>query len=141
MKLNLSTAQIITEHCLRWRREKNLKPITVAVLDQGGYLISLLREDGSSNLRPDIAEGKAKGAISMGMGSRSLFERAKKEPFFIQAVNSLANGSLVPVAGGVLIKKEGSILGAVGITGDSSDNDEACAIAGIREVGFVADGG
>ena len=141
MKLNLSISQDITEHCLRWSRKKNLRPITVAVLDQGGYLISLVREDGSSNLRPDIAQGKAKGALLMGMGSRSLFERAKKEPFFIQAMNSLADGSLVPVAGGVLIKKGDIVLGAVGITGDSSDNAEACAIEGIHAVGFVADGG
>jgi uncharacterized protein GlcG (DUF336 family) len=98
-------------------------------------------EDGTSNLRPEIAQGKARGAVSMGLGSRALYERAKVEPFFIQAMNGLSNGSLVPVAGGVLIKKDGIILGAVGITGDNSDNDEACAISAIEKVGLVADGG
>jgi uncharacterized protein GlcG (DUF336 family) len=103
--------------------------------------LALAREDGASNLRPEIAQGKARGAIGMGLGSRALFERAKVEPFFIQAMNALAEGSLVPVAGGVLIKQKGAIIGAVGITGDSSDNDEACAIAAIEKAGFVADGG
>ncbi len=97
--------------------------------------------DGTSNLRPEIAQGKARGAVAMGLGSRALFERANREPFFIQAMNALANGSLVPVAGGVLIKRNGDILGAVGITGDSSDRDEACAIAAIRQLGFEPDGG
>ena len=93
-------------------------------------------------MRPDIAIGKANGALCMGLGSRALFERAKAEPFFIQAMNELAGGSLVPVAGGVLIKDDqGAIIGACGITGDISDNDEAAAIAGIEAAGFVADGG
>jgi uncharacterized protein GlcG (DUF336 family) len=113
----------------------------VAVLDNGGYLVALAREDGTSNLRPEIAQGKARGAVSIGLGSRALFERAKAEPFFIQAMNGLSNGSLVPVPGGVLIKQDGVIVGAVGITGDSSGNDEACAIYAIEKAGFVADGG
>jgi len=104
-------------------------------------LIALAREDGTSNLRPEIAQGKARGAIAMGLGSRALYERAKIEPFFVQAMNALSAGSLVPVAGGVLIKNEGAILGALGITGDSSDNDEACAIASIQNAGLEADGG
>lgn len=141
MALSLKHAQDIIAFCLAWRKENDLKPLTVAVLDRGGYLMALAREDGTSNLRPEIAQGKARGAVSMGLGSRALFERAKTEPFFIQAMNSLAGGSLVPVAGGVLIKHEGEIIGAVGITGDNSSNDEACAIAGIEHVGFTADGG
>lgn len=141
MTLTLHQAQSIISDCLAWRKSNGLKPLTVAVLDSGGYLMALAREDGTSNLRPEIAQGKARGAISMGLGSRALYERAKTEPFFIQAMNSLSNGSLVPVAGGVLIKSDGVILGAVGITGDNSDNDEACAIAAIEKAGFVADGG
>ena len=141
MTLGLDQAQAIIKDCLQWRKDNGLKPLTVAVLDSGGYLMALAREDGTSNLRPDIAQGKARGAVAMGLGSRALFERAKTEPFFIQAMNSLAQGSLVPVAGGVLIKRDGVILGAVGITGDNSDNDEACAIAAIEKAGFVADGG
>ncbi|WP_282047584.1 GlcG/HbpS family heme-binding protein [Roseibium album] len=141
MKLALDTAQKIVSAALDWRRVQGMKPITVAVLDSGGFLMALAREDGTSNLRPDIAQGKARGAIGMGLGSRALFERAKSQPYFIQAMNSIAEGSLVPVPGGVLIKEDGQILGAVGITGDSSDNDEACAIAAIEAAGFTADGG
>jgi len=141
VKLALNTAQKIVSAALDWRRVHGMKPITVAVLDSGGFLMALAREDGTSNLRPDIAQGKARGAIGMGLGSRALFERAKSQPYFIQAMNSIAEGSLVPVPGGVLIKEGSQILGAVGITGDSSDNDETCAIAAIEAAGFTADGG
>lgn len=141
MNVSLDQAQAIVKHCPDWRKTNGLKPLTIAVLDSGGYLAALSREDGTSNLRPEIAQGKARGAVAMGLGSRALFERAKAEPFFIQAMNALSQGSLVPVAGGVLIKKDGVIVGAVGVTGDSSDNDEACAISAIEKAGFVADGG
>ena len=141
MVLSLNTAQDIISFCLSWRKENGLNPLTIAVLDSGGYLLALARENGTSNLRPEIAQGKAHGAVSMGLGSRALYNRAKTEPFFIQAMYSLAGGSLVPVPGGVLIKSEGEIIGAVGITGDNSSNDEACAIAAIEHVGFTADGG
>lgn len=141
MSLTLQQAQAIISDCLEWRKVKALKPLTVAVLDSGGFLLALAREDGTSNLRPEIAQGKARGAVSIGLGSRALYERAKVEPFFIQAMNALSDGSLVPVAGGVLIKQGDIILGAVGITGDNSDNDEACAIAAIEKAGFKADGG
>lgn len=141
MELNMQAAQSIVSFALDWRKKNNMKPLTVAVLDSGGFLIALLREDGGSNLRPEIAQGKARGAVAMGLGSRALFERAQSQPFFIQAMNSLASGSLVPVPGGVLIKRDGVLLGAVGITGDSSDNDEACAVAAIEAAGFTADGG
>ncbi|KIN60543.1 GlcG protein [Sulfitobacter noctilucae] len=141
MTLTLQQAQSLISDCINWRKANDLKPLTVAVLDSGGYLMALAREDGTSNLRPQIAQGKAAGAIAMGLGSRALYERAKVEPFFIQAMNGLADGSLVPVAGGVLIKQDGVIIGAVGITGDTSDRDEACAIAAIENAGFTADGG
>jgi uncharacterized protein GlcG (DUF336 family) len=89
-----------------------------------------------------VAHGKAYGAVSLGIGSRALFERAKVEPFFIQAVNSLCDGALVPVPGGVLIRNtEGALIGAVGVTGDTSDNDELCAVSGIEAAGFKADTG
>lgn len=118
-----------------------LKPLTVAVLDTGGHLVALAREDGTSNLRPEIAQGKARGAVSMGLGSRALFNRAEEQPYFIQSMNALSNGSLVPVPGGVLIRQDGKIIGAVGITGDSSDNDEACAVFAIEEAGLSAETG
>ena len=141
-ELSLETSRAIIKAALKDGRKRKLKPLTVAVLDAAGNLKALEREDGASNMRPDIAMGKANGALSMGLGSRALFERAKSEPFFIQAMNELAGGSLVPVPGGVLIKDAGgAVLGAVGITGDNSDNDEAAAKAGIEAAGLVADGG
>ena len=140
--LTLDAAREIVAAARAEGREMGLKPLTVAVLDAAGNIKALEREDGASNMRPDIAVGKANGALAMGLGSRALFERAKAEPFFIQAMNELAGGSLVPVPGGVLIKDgAGAIVGAVGITGDNSDNDEAAAKAGIAAAGFTADGG
>ena len=141
MSLSLDVAKSIIATTLAKGREIGLKPLTVAVLDAGGHLKALEREDGASTLRPKIAHGKAFGAISMGLGSRALGNRAEQQAYFIQAVNALADGQLVPVAGGVLIRKDGEIVGAVGVTGDTSDNDEICAIAGIETAGFVADPG
>lgn len=141
MPLTLDAARTIADTALAAARERGLKPLTVAVLDAGGALKALAREDGSSHMRPEIAQGKAYGAIAMGLGSRVLFNRAQEQPYFVQAMNALAGGRLVPVPGGVLIRHEGEIIGAVGITGDTSDNDEACAIAGIEAAGFTADGG
>ncbi len=141
-QLSLETAREIVAAARAEGRKLDLKPLTVAVLDAAGNLKALEREDGSSNLRPDIAIGKANGALAMGLGSRALFERAKSEPFFIQAMNELAGGSLVPVPGGVLIRNaDGAIIGAVGITGDISDNDEKAAKAGVEAAGLSADGG
>lgn len=141
MSLTLTAAQSIMTAALEKGREMNLKPLTVAVLDAGGQLQALLREDGTSTLRADIAQGKASGALALGINSRAIGERAENQAYFVQACNALAGGRLVPVAGGVLIKDgDGQTLGAVGITGDSSDNDEACAIAGIQAAGLVAFG-
>lgn len=140
--VTLEQARKIVADALAKGREMGLKPLTVAVLDSAGNLKALEREDGAANMRPDIAIGKAHGAICMGLGSRALFERAKAEPFFIQSMNSLAKGSLVPVAGGVLIKdSDGAIIGACGITGDTSDNDETAAVTAIEAAGFEASTG
>ena len=141
MDLRLDDARKMADNCLEIAAEMTLKPITVAVLDAAGDLKVLLRQDGTSTLRPDIAQGKARGAIALGMGSRAIYERAKEQPYFIQSMNALSGGSLVPVPGGVLIRRDGAILGAVGITGDTSDNDEACASRAIEAAGFVADAG
>lgn len=141
MKLTLELAQELAGLCLSRAKEMNLKPLTVAVLGADGHLKVLLRQDGTSLMRSEIAQGKARGAIGMGLGSRALYQRAQEQPFFIQAMNAIAGGSLVPVPGGVLIKSEGEIIGAVGITGDTSDNDEACAIHAIEAVNLVADPG
>ena len=141
MDLSLDDARKMADNCLEIAAEMTLKPITVAVLDAAGDLKVLLRQDGTSTLRPDIAQGKARGAIALGMGSRAIYERAKEQPYFIQSMNALSGGSLVPVPGGVLIRRDGAILGAVGITGDTSDNDVACASRAIEAAGFVADAG
>ncbi|MEM7567123.1 MAG: heme-binding protein, partial [Pseudomonadota bacterium] len=99
------------------------------------------RQDGASLLRPQIAHGKAYGALSLGMGSRGIMNRAEQQAYFVGAINTLAGGAIVPVPGGVLIKSDGAIVGALGITGDTSDNDETAAIAGIEAAGFTADAG
>ncbi|WP_427025391.1 GlcG/HbpS family heme-binding protein [Aureimonas ureilytica] len=139
--LTLDTARTIIAAALAKGAELKLKPLTVAVLDAGGALVALERQDGASRMRPDIAIGKANGAVQMGMGSRALWKRAEEQPYFIQSMNALAGGSLVPVPGGVLIRQDSAIIGAVGITGDTSDNDETAAVAGIEAAGLTADKG
>lgn len=142
MELTLADAKRIIEHTLQAQNKNGFKPMAVAVLNASGILRASEAQDGTSLLRPKVAHGKAYGAVSLGIGSRALFERAKVEPFFIQAVNSLCDGALVPVPGGVLIRNsEGVLLGAVGVTGDTSDNDESCAVSGIEAAGFKADTG
>lgn len=141
MTLTLETARKLADLCLEQAAEMKLKPLTVAVLDAAAHLKVLLRQDGTSLLRAEIAQGKARGAIGMGLGSRALYQRAQDQPYFIQSMNALAGGSLVPVPGGVLIRADGEIIGAIGITGDSSDNDEACAVAAIEKAGLQADPG
>ena len=140
--LTLEAARTIIAAALKKGAELGLKPLTVTVLDAGGYTIALERQDGSSNLRPSIAHGKAFGAISLGVGSRWLDANAQTRPHFVNALNGVAGGAIVPVAGGVLIQDEAGVaIGAVGITGDTSDNDEACALAGIEAAGLKANTG
>jgi uncharacterized protein GlcG (DUF336 family) len=142
-KLTLSVSEKIIKAAFAKGAELGLKPLTVAVLDAGGHVVALMRQDGSSIMRPQIATGKAYGAVAVGAGSRWLDANAQTRPHFVQALNGAAGGGIVPVPGGVLIRDGdgGEILGAVGITGDTSDNDEACAIAGIEAAGLQADGG
>ncbi|MHA6493444.1 GlcG/HbpS family heme-binding protein [Pseudomonas borbori] len=140
--LNLDTATRISSHVLSIGRELSASPLTVAVLDSGGHLISLQREDGASLLRPQIAIGKAWGALALGKGSRAIAADAQQRPAFIGAVNNLANGQLIPAPGGVLIRDgQGNVVGAVGITGDTSDIDEQCAVGALQALGMTADAG
>jgi uncharacterized protein GlcG (DUF336 family) len=142
MDLTLADAKLIIENTLTAQAENHFKPMAVVVLGAAGTIKASESQDGTSLLRPKVAHGKAYGAIAVGLGSRALYERAKQEPFFIQAVNSLCDGALVPVPGGVLVRnKDGDLLGAVGVTGDTSGNDELCAVAGIEAAGFIADTG
>ena len=139
MSINLQTARTIIGEALAAARAKGFKPLTVVVLDAGGHVVAAEREDGSSNKRFEIASGKAQGALALGMGSRSLMARAEQQPYFIAAATAAVGGSLIPVPGGVLVRDTaGTLLGAVGVSGDTSDNDEAAAATGIEAAGLQA---
>ena len=140
-ELTLDLARRILDAALAKGVEKKLKPLCVTILDARGCVKFTAAQDGTSLLRFEIAHGKAYGALAMGMGSRALFQRAQEQAYFIDAVNTLAQGRLVPVPGGVLIQDGTTLLGAVGVSGDTSDNDEACAIAGIETAGLKASPG
>jgi uncharacterized protein GlcG (DUF336 family) len=139
--LTLEIARKILDAALAKGVEKKLKPLVITILDARGCVKIAAAQDGTSLLRNEIAHGKAFGALAMGMGSRALFQRAQEQAYFIDAVNTLAQGRLVPVPGGVLIHDGTVLLGAVGVSGDTSDNDEACAIAGIEAAGLKANAG
>ncbi len=142
MAISLEQAQTIAAASLAKARALALKPVSVVVLDPRATLVVVYSEDGVSTLRPRIAEGKANAAIAMGMGTRALMARAEQQAYFIQAINGLAEGNFVPVPGGVLIRNEaGVLLGAVGISGDTSDNDEAAAVHGITAAGLNGETG
>ncbi len=140
-ELTLDVARKILDVALAKGLEKKLKPLAVTVLDARGCVKISAAQDGTSLLRSEVAHGKAYGALALGMGSRALFQRAQEQAYFIGAVNALAQGRMVPVPGGVLIQDGSVLLGAVGISGDTSDNDEACAIAGIEAAGLKANAG
>src|ERR1043166_3479917 len=141
-ELTLDVARKILDSALAKSVEKKLKPLVVTVLDSRGCVKITAAQDGTSLLRSEIAHGKAFGALAMGMGSRALFQRAQEQAYFIGAVNTLAQGRMVPVPGGVLMHDAGgALIGAVGVSGDTSDNDEICAIAGIEAAGLKANAG
>ena len=140
--LTLAQAEAITAAARAKGRELNLQPLTVVVLDAGGQVKSAQREDGSSLLRPEIALGKAFGALALGLGGRELARRAQSMQGFMNALSDIAGGRAVPVQGGVLCcDAGGTVLGAVGISGDVSANDEICAVAGIQAAGLRPDTG
>jgi uncharacterized protein GlcG (DUF336 family) len=140
--LTLDVARKILDTALAKGVEKKLKPLVVTVLDARGCVKISAAQDGTSLLRSEIAHGKAYGALAMGMGSRALFQRAQEQAYFVGAVNTLAQGRMVPVPGGVLILDDnGTLLGAVGVSGDTSDNDEICALAGIEAAELKANAG
>ncbi len=135
--LTLKQAQAIVEAALEKGREMKMRPLSVAVLDARGCLVAYAMEEGGL-LREVIAKGKAYGALGMGRSSRALEQFAKDRPHFMNAVVEASGGRLVPVPGGVLIKEGGAIVGAVGVSGDISDNDEIAAVAGIEAAGLAA---
>lgn len=139
MSLDLDTARAMIAAARAHGREQDLKPLTVVVLDAGGHLVAAERENGASIKRYEIATGKAHGALALGMGSRAIMARAEQQAYFVAAVTHALGGSLVPVPGGVLVRDaEGDLLGAVGISGDTSDADEAACVAGIQAAGLTA---
>jgi uncharacterized protein GlcG (DUF336 family) len=139
-ELTLRQALAIAESALGKGRELSLDPLTVAVVDRAGHVKVLIREDGPGGpIRPGIAYGKAFGAVAMGRSSRRLGEMALERPHFVTALVGVTGGNFVPVPGGVTILADGDeLLGAVGVSGDTSDNDEACAISGIEAAGLRA---
>lgn len=140
--LTLDVASRIVDAALAAAHAQSLQPLAVVVLDAGGHDVVLKREDGCGILRVDIARGKAWGALGMGLGSRDLGRRAEQNPRFFAALAATSGGRVIPNPGGVLIRDDdGRVVGAVGISGDTSDRDEACAVAGIQAAGFAADPG
>lgn len=139
-RLSLAKSNRIIAAAFTKAKELGLRPLGVAVLDDGGHLVAFQRQDGASMLRHEVASGKAYGALALGMGSRAVTQHAVERPHFMQGLSGVSGGRVVPVPGGVLIRaRGGDIIGAVGISGDSSDNDEACAVAGVEAAGLVAE--
>lgn len=140
--LTLKVAVSLVDAALAAGRQISAAPLTVAVLDAGGHLLALQREDGASLIRPQVAVGKAWGAVALGKGSRLLALDAQQRPAFFAALNGLGERPVVPAPGGVLVRDQaGNVLGAVGISGDTSDIDEQCAISAIEALGLRADAG
>ena len=138
-RLNLAQANALIEAAFAKGAELSLKPLTVTIHDPGGHLIACQRQDGASTMRVRLAGGKACGALALGVSSRTIGKMAEERPHFVASVRELGEGGMVPVAGGVIVcDADGTVLGAVGVTGDTSDNDEACALAAIESVGLTA---
>jgi len=141
MRITLEQANHIIAAAFQKGAELQLKPLSIAVLDPGGHLIAFQRQDKTSTLRPQIATGKAAGALALGVSSRKIGEMAAERPSFIASLGPISPHGVIPAAGGVIVvDSAGNVLGAVGITGDSSDNDEACALAGIQAAGLKPQG-
>jgi len=142
MAITLRKARTIVAKALAKGLEAGMQPLAVCVLDAGGHLKAFEREDGASIGRFAVARGKANGALQLGTGSRALGKRAEAQAYFVLAAGRIFDNGLVPVPGGVLVRdRKGEIIGAVVVSGDNSDNDEAAAIAGIEAAGLTADPG
>jgi len=140
--LSLNQASEIVDAALNNARELNLRPLTVTVLDPGGHSIVVKREDGAGILRPQIAHAKAWGCLGTGQGGAAGARHATRDPAFFATLASISEGRIVPSRGGVLIRDaEGTLLGAVGVSGDRPENDETVAVAGVEKAGLVADAG
>jgi uncharacterized protein GlcG (DUF336 family) len=137
-EISLRKARGIIKATLAKGRELEMKPLSVVILDAGGNVKAFEREDGASAGRFAIAHGKAFGAVMLGMPGSAQMSRAESQPYFMAAVNGVYGGQVIPVPGGVLVHdRRGTLLGAVGVTGDTSDNDAAAALAGIEAAGYI----
>jgi uncharacterized protein GlcG (DUF336 family) len=142
MTLTLDQASRIVDAALAEGQKRDLHPLCVVVLDNGGHALALKRDQRASISRPEIATAKAAGCLGMGFGGREIAKRAQAVPGFIAALNGIFPKGILPVPGGVLIRDaEGRLAGAVGISGDTSDNDEICAVVGVEAAGLMADTG
>ncbi|QEE35217.1 heme-binding protein [Octadecabacter sp. SW4] len=139
-EISLTKTRMILRKALAKGREMGLKPLSVVVLDAGGHVKGFEREDGAAPGRFAIAHGKAYGAVMLGMAGTAQMARAEQQPYFMAAVNGVYGGQVIPVPGGVLVRdKRGAVIGAVGVTGDTSDNDAVAAMAGIAAAGLVGE--
>ncbi|MEP3297548.1 MAG: heme-binding protein [Pseudoruegeria sp.] len=139
-EISLRRARSIIRGVLSKGHEMELKPLSVVVLDAGGHVKAFEREDGASPGRFAIAQGKAYGAVMLGMAGKAQMARAEQQAYFMAAVNGVYAGQVVPVPGGVLVRdKNGNVIGAVGVTGDTSENDAEAAVAAIEGVGLTAE--
>ena len=140
MGISLRKARTIIRKTLEKGREMELKPLSVVVLDAGGHVIAFEREDGAAPGRFAIAHGKAYGSVMLGMAGTAQMQRAEGQAYFMAAVNGVYGGQVVPAPGGVLLRdRKGAVIGAVGVTGDTSDNDAAAAMAGIEAAGLAGE--
>jgi uncharacterized protein GlcG (DUF336 family) len=140
MSISLRKARTIIRKTFEKGRELELKPLAVVVLDAGGHVQAFEREDGASPGRFGVAHGKAYGSIMLGIPSSAQMARAEQQAYFIGAVNGAFDGKLVPVPGGILLRdRKGAVIGAVGISGDTSDNDVKAGLAGIEAAGLTAE--
>ena len=140
-EISLRKARTIIRKTLEKGREMELKPLSVVVLDAGGHVIAFEKEDGAAPGRFAIAHGKAYGAVMLGMSGSAQMARAEQQAYFMAAINGVYGGQVVPVPGGILVRdKKGSVIGAVGVTGDTSDNDAEAGLAGIASAGLTGEG-
>ena len=140
MTISLRKSRTIIRKALDHGKAQGFKPLSVIVLDAGGHVLAFEREDGASPGRFGIAQGKAYGAVMLGMAGKAQMARAEEQAYFMASVNGVFGGQVVPVPGGVLVRdRKGAVIGAVGVTGDTSDNDAAAAEAGIVAAGLTAE--
>lgn len=140
MSVTLHKARTIVRQAIKRGREMELKPLSVIVLDAGGHVLAFEREDGAAPGRFGIAQAKAYGSVMLGMAGTAQMARAEAQAYFMASVNGVYGGQVVPVPGGVLLRdKRGRVIGAVGVTGDTSDNDALAAMAGIEAAGLIGE--